>query len=54
MLGTDSKDFVEALVRLEAEAAGDDFLLDLGGAAEDGQSTVGWNGLRRRGRNLLR
>jgi len=28
-------DFVEALVRLQAEAAGDDFFLDLGGAAED-------------------
>jgi hypothetical protein len=28
-------DFVERLVRLQAEAAGDDFLLDLGGAAED-------------------
>ena len=30
-----STDFVEDLVRLQAEAAGDDFLLDLGGAAED-------------------
>jgi hypothetical protein len=30
-----STDFVEGLVRLEAETAGDDFLLDLGGAAED-------------------
>jgi hypothetical protein len=29
-----STDFVEDLVRLETEAAGDDFLLDLGGAAE--------------------
>jgi hypothetical protein len=28
-------DFVEGLVRLQAEAAGDDFLLDFGGAAED-------------------
>jgi hypothetical protein len=27
--------FVESLVRLQAEAAGDDLLLDLGGAAED-------------------
>jgi hypothetical protein len=27
--------FVEVLVRLQAEAAGDDFFLDLGGAAED-------------------
>jgi hypothetical protein len=26
--------FVEGLVRLEAEAPGDDLLLDLGGAAE--------------------
>src|ERR1051326_4191515 len=33
---TDSTGFVEDLVRLEAEAAGDDFFLDLGGAAEDG------------------
>jgi len=30
-----STDFVEDLVRLQAEAAGDDFFLDLGGAAED-------------------
>ena len=30
-----STDFVEGLVRLQAEAAGDDFFLDLGGAAED-------------------
>jgi hypothetical protein len=30
-----STDFVENLVRLEAEAAADDFLLDLGVAAED-------------------
>jgi hypothetical protein len=29
-----STGFVEDLVRLQAEAAGDDFLLDLGGAAE--------------------
>jgi hypothetical protein len=34
MLGTDSTDVVEDLVRLQAEAAGDDFLLDLGRAAE--------------------
>jgi hypothetical protein len=27
--------FVEDLVRLQAEAPGDDFFLDLGGAAED-------------------
>jgi hypothetical protein len=31
---TGSPGFVEGLVRLQAEAAGDDFLLDLGGAAE--------------------
>ena len=43
-----STEFVEDLVRLQAEAAGDDFFLDLGGAAEDGPSTVGWHGLRRR------
>jgi hypothetical protein len=30
-----STDFVESLVRLEAETAADDFLLDFGGAAED-------------------
>ena len=30
-----STGLVEGLVRLQAEAAGDDFLLDLGGAAED-------------------
>jgi hypothetical protein len=30
-----TKEFVEDLVRLQAEAAADDFLLDLGGAAED-------------------
>ena len=30
-----STDFVNNLVRLQAEAAGDDFFLDLGGAAED-------------------
>ena len=28
-------DFVNDLVKLQAEAAGDDFFLDLGGAAED-------------------
>ena len=33
--GSGSTNFVEDLVRLQAEAAGDDFLLDLGGAAED-------------------
>jgi hypothetical protein len=32
---SESTGFVEDLVRLQAEAAGDDFLLDLGGAAED-------------------
>jgi hypothetical protein len=32
---TGSTGFVEVLVRLQAEAAADDFLLDLGGAAED-------------------
>ena len=31
-----STNFVEDLVKLQAEAAGDDFFLDLGGAAEDG------------------
>ena len=35
MLETGTTDFVEDLVRLQAEAAGDDFLLDLGGPAED-------------------
>ena len=34
---TGSTGFVEDLVRLQAEAPGDDFLLDLGGAAEDGR-----------------
>jgi hypothetical protein len=34
---TGSKDIVDCLVRLQAEAAGDDFLHDLGGAAEDGR-----------------
>jgi hypothetical protein len=33
-LETGSIDSVKALVRLQAEAAADDFLLDLGGAAE--------------------
>ena len=32
--GSRSTSLVEDLVRLQAEAAGDDFLLDLGGAAE--------------------
>jgi hypothetical protein len=32
---TGSTGFVEGLVRLQTEAAADDFLLDLGGAAED-------------------
>ena len=35
-----SMNFVEDLVRLESEAAGDDFLLDLGGAAEDRLDTA--------------
>jgi hypothetical protein len=37
VFGIESTDFVEGLVRpkLEAEVAGDDFFLDLGGAAED-------------------
>jgi hypothetical protein len=30
-----STDYVRGLVRLQAEAAANDFLLDLGGAAED-------------------
>jgi hypothetical protein len=30
-----STSYVECLVRLQAEAAGDDFFLDFGGAAED-------------------
>ena len=30
-----SRGFVEGLVRLQAEAAGDDFFLDLGSSAED-------------------
>jgi hypothetical protein len=30
-----STDFVNDLVKLQAEATGDDFFLDLGGAAED-------------------
>ncbi len=34
-LGTGSTGFVDDLVRLQAEAAGDDLLHDLGGAAED-------------------
>ena len=34
-----STDFVEALVGLHTEAAGDDFFLDLGGAAEDRAET---------------
>ena len=32
--------YVEILVRLQTEAAGDDFLLDLGGAAEDPREPV--------------
>jgi hypothetical protein len=35
LLATECTDFVEGLVRLQAEAAGDDFFLDFGGAAED-------------------
>ena len=34
VLGTESTGFVEDLVRLRAEAAADDLLHDLGGAAE--------------------
>ena len=37
--GTGSTGFVEGLVRLQAEAAGDDLLLDLGGAAETPQNS---------------
>jgi hypothetical protein len=33
-LGTRSTGFVEGLVRLQVQAAGDDFVLDFGGAAE--------------------
>jgi hypothetical protein len=33
--GSGSTDFVEGLVRLEAETAADDLFHDLGGAAED-------------------
>jgi len=36
---TGSTDFVEVLVKLQSQAAGDDFFLDLGGAAEDGQNS---------------
>ena len=39
--GSGSTDFVEDLVRLQAQAAGDDFLLDFGGAAEDRSDTAG-------------
>jgi hypothetical protein len=35
-----STDFVNDLVRLQAEAAGDDFFLDLGGAAEDPRDRI--------------
>ena len=35
MLEIGSTNFVEGLVRLQAEVAGDDFFLDFGGAAED-------------------
>ena len=35
-----STDFVEDLVRLQAEAAADDFFLDLGSAAEDRRGQV--------------
>jgi hypothetical protein len=37
-----STNFVEALVRLQAEAAGDDFFLDLGGATEDRLAAAEW------------
>ena len=43
-----SMDFVEDLVRLQAEAAGDDFFLDLGDAAEDRLwAAVAWLGFWR-------
>jgi hypothetical protein len=32
---TGSRDFVEVLITLQAQTAGDDFFLDFGGAAED-------------------
>jgi hypothetical protein len=35
-----STDFVEGLVKLQTEVAGDDFLLDLGGAAEDEDTLI--------------
>jgi uncharacterized membrane protein len=40
VLGIDSTDLVEPWSGLQAEAAADDFLLDLGGAAEDGLDTA--------------
>jgi hypothetical protein len=35
LLGTVCTDIVNDLLKLETEASADDFLLDLGGAAED-------------------
>jgi hypothetical protein len=35
-----SMDYVEGLARLQAEAAGDDFFLDLGGATEARQNLL--------------
>ncbi len=43
-LGTGSTGSVEGLVRLQAEAAADDLLLDLGGAAEDRRGQVAYPG----------
>ena len=51
-LETGSTGFVEGLVRLQAEAAGDDFLLDLGGAAEDRHDRLWVGRLSRRQRVL--
>jgi hypothetical protein len=45
-------DFVERLVRLQAEAAGDDLFLDLGGAAEDRHDRL-WVGRLSRRRRVL-
>jgi len=38
--GSGSTDFAEGLVKPQAEVAGDDFLLDLGGAAEDEDTLI--------------
>jgi len=40
LLETGSIGFIEGLVRLQAEVAGDDFFLDLGGAAEARQNLL--------------